>query len=403
MNADHIKQDFPVFKKHPKLCYLDTAASSLTPQPVIDAINDYYENYAVNVHRGVYQLSFELTEKYNTARQTVADYLNADFEEIIFTRGASSALNLVAMSHGMNTLKPGDEIIVSELEHHSHVLPWQHVAKQTGATLIYVPLTKEGRITTENFKRVLTANTKMVALTHVSNVMGYETPLKPIIELAHQQGALVSVDAAQSLPHQTVDVKDLDCDFLAFSGHKMCGPTGIGVLYGKKQLLDTMAPTEYGGDMNDNVEKYDVTVKDTPYKFETGTPPIAEVLGLKAAIDYLKTIGESAIQAHEKHLKTLAIAGLKTIEGITVYNETSETGIITFNFDGVHPHDAVTFFDEDDVALRAGHHCAQLVMKFLQVPATLRASFYLYNTEHDVDTFLKNIKAARAFFTEIGF
>ncbi len=403
MDIDKIRQDFPVYKKYPKLCYLDTAASSLTAQPVIDAINDYYNSYSVNVHRGVYQLSFELTQKYEQARQTVADYLNASFEEIIFTRGASSALNLVAMSYGLNALKPGDEIIVSELEHHSHVLPWQHVAKKTGATLIYVPLTKEGRITVDNFKAVLTNNTKMVALTHVSNVMGYETPLKPIIALTHEKGALISVDAAQSLPHKTVDVKDLDCDFLAFSGHKMCGPTGIGVLYGKKHLLDEMTPVEYGGDMNDYVEKHDVTLKDIPYKFETGTPPIAAVLGLKAAIDYLKNIGETAILKHENTLKDLALEGLESIDGITVYNKNTDTGIIAFNFDGVHPHDAVTYFDEDDVALRAGHHCAQLVMKFLNVPATLRATFYLYNTKDDVAVFLKSIKAARTFFTEIGF
>ncbi len=402
MDATSFKKDFPALR-NTDLVYLDTAASSLTPTSVIKQMNEYYEHYPVNVHRGVYKLSFRATEMYEAARNTIAEFIGATFEETVFTRGASSALNLVASAYGLTNLKEGDEIIVSELEHHSHILPWQNVAKKTGAKLIYVPLTPAGRITVDNFKHVLSDKTKMVVLTHVSNVMGYETPIENIITLAHAQGAIVSVDAAQSVPHKPVDVKKMDCDFLAFSGHKMCGPTGIGVLYGKKHLLDDLEPIEFGGDMNDNVEKYDAHFKDTPYKFETGTPPIAEAIGLAAAIKYLRSIGFETIYAHENHLKEKALDALEKLEGITVYNPGTDTGIITFNLDGVHPHDAVSFFDEDNIAMRAGHHCAQLVMRFLDVPATLRASFYLYNDEADVNRFIENVKAARAFFTEVGF
>jgi len=402
MEPLELKNDFPVLNETDTV-YLDTAASSLTPTSVIERMDEYYRHYPVNVHRGVYNLSFRATSMYENARREIAAFINASFEETVFTRGASSALNLVALTYGMANLGPGDEVIVSELEHHSHVLPWQQVAKRTGATLVYVPLDEAGRITTDNFRSVLSEKTKIVALTYISNVMGYETPLEPIIALAHEKGAIVSIDAAQAAPHRTIDVKTLDCDFLAFSGHKMCGPTGIGVLYGKKALLDNMDPLEYGGDMNDNVEKFDVTVKDTPYKFETGTPPIAEAIGLAEAVRYLKKIGFEKIIAHEKRLKDQAIKQLSAIDGITVYNPTTETGIIAFNLDGVHPHDAITFFDEDNIAMRAGHHCAQLLIRFLNVAATLRASFYLYNTDADVKRFIKNVKEAREFFTSVGF
>lgn len=402
MNELSTKKDFPIFKDD-TLIYLDTAASSLTPLRVIERMNDYYMNYPVNVHRGVYNLSYQATMHYTKARENVAAFINASFDEIVFTRGASSALNLVALSYGMTFINEGDEIIVSELEHHSHLLPWQQVAKRRGAKLVYVPLSKEGRITVEAFKKVLTKHTKFVALTYVSNTMGYITPIKEIIKLAHAVGALVSVDAAQAAPHIPIDVKAIDCDFLAFSGHKMCGPTGIGVLYGKKSYLNQMPPLEFGGDMNDYVEKYDVEVKDVPYKFETGTPPIAEAIGLSEALDYLKSIGLETIHKHENQLKNLAMDALKTIKGVTIYNESTESGIINFNFDGVHPHDVVSYFDQDHIALRAGHHCAQLVVKWLQVPATLRASFYLYNTYEDVVKFIDSVKRARKFFSEVGF
>lgn len=402
MNPYDIKKDFPVLEDQ-TLTYLDTAASSLKPNAVLDEMDEYYKKYGVNVHRGVYNISFIATEKYEEARHKVANFLNAKFEEVVFTRGASSALNLVASSYGLNNLSSDDEIIVSELEHHSQVLPWQNVSNITGAKLIYVPLNKEGRITIDNFKKVLTDKTKIVALNYVSNVMGYIAPIKEIISLAHQKGALVSVDAAQAAPHMRIDVKDIDADFLSFSGHKMLGPTGIGVLYGKRALLDQMPPIEFGGDMNDNVNLYDASWKDSPYKFETGTPPIAEAIGLGAAIDYLNKIGLEEIKKHEKKLKDYTVSKMKEIEDIEVYNESSETGIISFNITGVHPHDAITFFDGDNICMRAGHHCAQLVIKWLNVLATLRISFYLYNTKEDCDKFIESLKNARNFFKEMGF
>ncbi len=402
MNVLTLKKDFPVLDDE-SLVYLDTAASSLKPRQVIDKLDEYYQKYSVNVHRGVYNLSYVATELYENSRQKIADFINADFNEIVFTKGASSALNLVASSYGLNNLKATDEIIVSELEHHSQVLPWQNVSKITKAKLVYVKLNEEGRITIENFKKVFNDHTKVVALNYVSNVMGYIAPLEEIIKLAHEKNAIVVVDAAQAAPHKKIDVKKLDCDFLAFSGHKMCGPTGIGVLYGKKALLDEMVPIEFGGDMNDNVDLYSATWKETPYKFETGTPPIAEAIGLGAAVDYLENIGLDKIAKHERMLKDYTLEKLKKISGVTVYNETTETGIISFNLDNVHPHDAVTFFDGDHICMRAGHHCAQLIIKWLNVSATLRVSFYLYNTIEDCDKFITSVKNARAFFTKVGF
>ena len=397
-----LKKDFPVLDDQ-TLVYLDTAASSLKPKQVIKKLDEYYEKYSVNVHRGVYSLSYVATELYEESRRKVSNFINADFEEIVFTRGASSALNLIASSYGLNNLTSEDEIIVSELEHHSQVLPWQNVSNITKAKLVYVPLDIEGRITIENFKKVLNKNTKVVALNYVSNVMGYISPIKEIIRLSHEVGAIVSVDAAQAAPHKKIDVKDLDCDFLAFSGHKMLGPTGIGVLYGKKELLNVMPPIEFGGDMNDNVNLHDASWKDSPYKFETGTPPIAGAIGLGAAIDYLEEIGLDNIAIHEKKLKDYTVKKLLEIEDIIVYNKTSDTGIVTFNIDGVHPHDAVTFFDGDNICMRAGHHCAQLIIKWLKVVATLRVSFYLYNTMEDCDKFIDSVKNARDFFKSVGF
>ncbi len=402
MDLFKLKKDFPVLSDK-TLTYLDTAASSLKPKSVIKAMDEYYEKYSVNVHRGVYNISFIATQKYESAREKVSKFINSQFDEIVFTRGASSALNLVASSYGLNNLTAKDEIIVSELEHHSQVLPWQNVSNITKAKLVYVPLNEEGRITIENFKKVLNENTKVVALNYVSNVMGYIAPIKEIISLSHKVGAVVTVDAAQAAPHHNIDVKDIDCDFLSFSGHKMLGPTGIGILYGKKELLQKMPPIEFGGDMNDNVDKFEASWKDTPYKFETGTPPIAEAIGLGAAIDYLENIGLDKISKHEKELKDYTVSKMQQIDGIEIYNPNAETGIISFNIKGVHPHDAITFFDGDNICMRAGHHCAQLVIKWLQVVATLRVSFYLYNTTEDCDKFINSLINAQKFFKEMGF
>ena len=399
MDVNEIRQDFFVLANS-SLAYLDNAASSLKPKPVIDMINHYYRDLGVNIHRGVYRLSYEATDLYEKARQKVADFLNCKFEEVVFTRGASSALNLVASSLGMNEIKAGDEIITSELEHHSSMLPWQNVARIKKAKLVYVPLNEEKKITVENFKKVLSDKTKIVALNYVSNAMGYITPIKEIINLAHEKGAIVIVDAAQAVPHQGVDVKALDCDFLAFSGHKMCGPTGIGVLYGKYELLQSMEPIEFGGDMIDYVGLQEVTYKDAPYKFETGTPLIAGAIGLGGAIDYLLNIGFDFIVKQEEELRTYLLKEMKKLSDITIYNPTTETGIIAFNINGVHPHDAASVFDEDDVAIRAGHHCAQPLMHCLNQIATIRASLYFYNNKADIDKLIKAIKKAKSFFAQ---
>ncbi len=397
----NVKADFPVFR-HSNVAYLDTAASSLTPQCVIDAMQTYYEKFPVNVHRGVYALGYQATEAYEAARDRVAQFINAPRNSVVFTKGASHALNIVA--HGLGkTLNPGDEIIVSELEHHSNYLPWVEAAKLSGARIVFVPLNAAGEITVEAFQAVLSPKTQVVALTYVSNTMGTITPLSSLIPLAHEQGAVVVVDAAQAAAHKVIDVSALDVDFLAFSAHKMCGPTGIGVLYGKEAHLNALEPLEFGGEMNDYVSKESVSYKDAPYRFETGTPPIAEALGLAQAVHYLQTIGFEALEAHEKALRAYTLEALLKIPGVTIYNPDAPTGIIHFNLDGVHPHDAVSAFDEHDVAVRAGHHCAQLMMQWLNVPATLRASFYLYNDFEDCDRFIASVKAAQAFFAGVGF
>ena len=398
LNIEKLRSDFKVLRDNPKLSYLDNAASTLKPDCVVDAIDDYYRNSGVNVHRGVYKLSYEATEAYEEAREVIASFIGAKFEEIVFTRGASSALNLVALSYGLSHLKAGDEIITSELEHHSSHMPWVNVAKMVGANVKYVPLNEEGRITVDAFKSVLTDKTKVVALTYVSNVMGYITPIKEIINLAHEKGAVVSVDGAQAVPHMNIDVKDLDCDFLSFSGHKLCGPTGIGVLYGKAKLLASMPPIEFGGDMADDVNKYEMTYKDAPYRFETGTPIIAGAIGLARACKYIKEIGLDNISKYEYLLKCKAIEELKKIPGVIIYNETAETGIVSFNIDGVHPHDAASVFDNNDVCIRAGHHCAQLITKWLDTMGTVRASFYFYNTVEDVLKFVESVREASEFF-----
>lgn len=396
----HIKKDFPVLNNHPELAYLDTGATALKPKCVIDKLNEYYTQYGVNVNRGVYTLSYQATMEYEETRTLTAKFLNAREKEIVFTKGASNGLNMVALGFGMDYIQEGDEILTSELEHHSNVLPWMNVAKKKKATLKYIELDSTGRITIEAFQKAITSKTKVIALTYVSNVMGYITPIKEIIKIAHEKGIIVVVDAAQAVPHMKIDVQDLDCDFLAFSAHKMMGPTGFGILYGKYKYLKKMSPIEYGGDMIDIVEKDSAIPKDAPYKFETGTPPVAEAIAFKEAIRYIENIGFDNIHKHEETLLNYAKEKLSKIKGITIYNPTAETGIIAFNINKAHPHDAATIFDENHVALRAGHHCAQLITKWLECVGTLRACIYIYNDYQDIDKFVEAVKAAADYFEE---
>ena len=401
MEKNKWRNDFPQIKNN--IVYLDTAAMSFKPQSVIDEVNHYYQDLSVNIHRGLYDISIEATNLYESTRQIAADFIHAKVDEIVFTRGTTASLNLVASSYGMAFVQEGDEIIVSELEHHSSYLPWLQVAKKKKAILKFIPLNDEGRITVEGFKQVLSDRTKIVALTHVSNVMGYVTPIQEIIELAHQRKAIVVVDGAQAVPHFQVDVKKLDCDFFAFSAHKMLGPTGIGVLYGKYNLLQQMEPTEFGGDMNDSVTKCDAEWKDAPQKFESGTMPVASVIGFAKAIGYLNQNTVSEIEKHIHQVYLYTLTQLKKIPGIEIYNPHADTGIIAFNIQNVPSHDSVNFYAEKNICLRSGHHCAQLLTKWLGVPSCLRASFYFYNDYADADRFIEATKQAVDFFQKMGF
>ena len=400
-----IIQDFPILKQQvngKRLAYLDSTATSQKPKQVIAALDDYYERYNSNVHRGVHTLGSLATDGYEGAREAVRRFIHARyFEEIVFTRGTTAAINLVAHSYGDANVEAGDEIVVTQMEHHANIIPWQQLAKRKGATLKFIPMTDDGELTLEAVKDTITDKTKIVAVAHVSNVLGTINDVKAIAEVAHAHGAIISVDGAQSAPHMKVDVQDLDVDFYSFSGHKMLGPTGIGVLYGKRQYLQDMEPIEFGGDMIDFVGLYESTWTDLPTKFEAGTPLIAQAIGLQAAIEYLEAIGFDAIHEHEQALTQYAYEQLSQIEGISIYGPAADkrAGVITFNMDGVHPHDVATALDTEGVAVRAGHHCAQPLMKWLNVSSTARASFYIYNTKEDVDQLVEGLKKTKEFFS----
>ena len=400
-----VKSDFPILNQqinnHP-LVYLDSAATAQKPQVVIDAVSDYYNYDNANVHRGVHTLGQRATDAYEGARETVTQFIHAkDSKEIIFTRGTTSSINIVARSYGDAFITAGDEIVLTEMEHHSNLIPWQQVAKRTGATLKFIPLEADGTITMTSVKETITEKTKLVAITHVSNVLGTINPIKVITNYAHDMGAVVLVDGAQAVPHMAVDVVDLDCDFYAFSGHKLGAPTGIGVLYGKAALLNQMEPVEFGGEMIDFVSLTGATFKELPWKFEGGTPIIAGAVGLAKAIDYLQAIGFDKITAHEKALTDYAMSKLKQLDGVDIYGPEERCGLITFNLTDVHPHDTATALDSFGVAVRAGHHCCQPLMKWLNVTATARASFYVYNTFEDVDLFIDGLKQAKEFFVDV--
>lgn len=406
MNVNEIRQQFPILNQeingHP-LVYLDSAATSQKPIQVIEAITKYYREYNSNVHRGVHTLGNYATEGYEGAREKVRQFINAkSTKEIIFTRGTTTALNLVATSYGRANCSEGDEIVITPMEHHSNLIPWQQVAKVTGATLKYIPLQPDGSISLDDVRATITDKTKIVSIVHASNVLGTINPIKEIAQIAHQHGAIIVVDGAQSVPHKKLDVQELDCDFLAFSGHKMCAPTGIGVLYGKQELLENMEPIEFGGEMIDFVELYESTWKELPWKFEGGTPIIAGAIGLGAAIDFLEEIGLDEIAKHEQQLVNYAMERLTAIEGFQLYGPKERGGLITFNVEGIHPHDLATALDAQGIAVRAGHHCCQPLMKWLQVSATARASFYLYNTEEDIERFIAGIQQAKEYFAHVN-
>ncbi|ASR48316.1 cysteine desulfurase [Paenibacillus kribbensis] len=403
MNTALIREQFPILHQeingHP-LVYLDNAATSQKPLAVIEAIKHYYEYDNSNVHRGVHTLGSRATDAYEGAREKVARFLNAKrSQEIIFTRGTTTALNLVASSYGRANCQAGDEIVITPMEHHSNLIPWQQVAKATGATLKYIPLQEDGSVDLADVENTITENTKIVAIAHVSNVLGVVNPVKEIAAIAHRKGAIIVVDGAQSVPHMKVDVQDIDADFYAFSGHKMCAPTGIGALYGKKTLLENMEPIEFGGEMIDDVGLYESTWKELPWKFEGGTPIIAGAVGLGAAIDFLESIGLDAIAQHESRLVNYALGRLREVDGLKIYGPAERhVGLVTFNLDDVHPHDVATVLDSKGVAVRAGHHCCQPLMRWLKASATARASFYLYNTEADVDALVSALIQTKEYF-----
>ncbi|HFI0938567.1 TPA: cysteine desulfurase [Streptococcus suis] len=403
IDFERIRKDFSILDQvvnDEPLVYLDNAATTQKPQQVLDVLADYYQKDNANVHRGVHTLSERATARYEAARQKVADFIQAkSSKEILFTRGTTTGLNWVAQ-FAKEILQPDQEVIISVQEHHSNIIPWQQACQQTGAKLRYVTL-KDGELDMDHLRSLLSSKTKFVSLAHVSNVLGSVAPIGEIAELVHQVGAYLVVDGAQSVPHMAVNVQELDVDFYAFSGHKMLGPTGIGVLYGKEELLNRMSPVEFGGEMIDFVYEQSATWKELPWKFEAGTPNIAGAIGLGAAIDYLMEIGMDAIQAHEAELVDYVFPKLQAIPGLTIYGSqdlSKRTGVIAFNLDDLHPHDVATALDYEGVAVRAGHHCAQPLLRYLQVPATVRASFYIYNTKADCDKLVEAIIKTKEFF-----
>ncbi|WP_276731088.1 cysteine desulfurase SufS [Bacillus sp. (in: firmicutes)] len=405
MNITDIREQFPILHQQVNghdLVYLDSAATSQKPRAVIETLDKYYNQYNSNVHRGVHTLGTRATDGYEGAREKVRKFINAkSMAEIIFTKGTTTSLNMVALSYARANLKPGDEVVITYMEHHANIIPWQQAVKATGATLKYIPLQEDGTISLDDVRETVTSNTKIVAVSHVSNVLGTVNPIKEMAKIAHDNGAVIVVDGAQSTPHMKIDVQDLDCDFFALSSHKMCGPTGVGVLYGKKALLENMEPAEFGGEMIDFVGLYESTWKELPWKFEAGTPIIAGAIGLGAAIDFLEEIGLDEISRHEHKLAAYALERFRQLDGVTVYGPKERAGLVTFNLDDVHPHDVATVLDAEGIAVRAGHHCAQPLMKWLDVTATARASFYLYNTEEEIDKLVEALQKTKEYFTNV--
>lgn len=401
LKLDNIKKDFPILNNR-KISYLDSGATTQKPIQVIEAVDEFYKNYNANPHRGAYSLSIKATQKYEDTRTKIAQFINAKHrEEIIFSKNATESLNLIAYSYGMENLKKDDEIVISIMEHHSNLVPWQKVSKVTGSKLNYMYLNDEFEIPDDEIKSKITDRTKIVGITHVSNVLGTINNVKKIIKYAHKKGAIVVVDASQSIPHMRIDVQDLDVDFLVFSGHKMLAPLGIGVLYGKKELLNDMTPFIMGGDMIEYVYEQETTFAPLPNKFEAGTQNVEGVIGLGAAIDYIEKIGYDTIQKIENEVISYARQELSKLDYLTLYltpNKENHSGVISFNINGVHPHDVASILDSEGVCVRSGNHCAQPLMRYFGIDSTCRASFYFYNTKEDVDKLVKALNKAYEMF-----
>ena len=412
IDVDRIREDFPILKRRLKngkrLIYFDNAATTQKPKQVIDAIYNYYTNYNANIHRGVYQLAVEATEAYEDTRVKVAKLINASNDEVIFVKNATEAINLVAYAWARKSINAKDTIVLTEVEHHSNVVPWQIIAREKGARLHYIRVNLEDSsnysLMLEDLYDVLAReNVRLVAVSHMSNVLGSILPVKDIVKICkgYDKDIKVLVDGAQSTPHMPVDVKDIGCDFFAFSAHKMLGPTGVGVLYAKQELLDHMDPFIYGGDMIKEVHKYDVKWNDLPWKFEAGTPNIADVIGFSAAIDYLNSIGMNNVRAYEHELTEYMLSRLNEVKGLILYGSrdaNTRGAVFAFNIADIHPHDLATILDEDGIAIRSGHHCAQPLMERLGVAATSRASLYIYNTKEEIDAFIESLNRARLIF-----
>ena len=403
LDAYKIRQDFAILDQvvnDEPLVYLDNAATTQKPQVVLDALMTYYHEDNANVHRGVHTLAERATAAYEASREKLRQFINAkSTKEVLFTRGTTTGLNWVGR-FAEQVLEPGDEVVISIMEHHSNIIPWQEACKKTEAKLVYAYL-KDGQLDMEDLANKITEKTKFVSLAQVSNVLGCINPVKEIAKLAHQVGAYMVVDGAQSAPHMAIDVQDLDCDFFTLSGHKMLGPTGIGVLYGKEEILNQMNPIEFGGEMIDFVYEQEATWKELPWKFEAGTPNIAGAIALGAAVDYLSALGMENIHAYEQELVDYVLPKLQAIDGLTVYgpeDPSQHAGVIAFNIDGLHPHDVATALDYEGVAVRAGHHCAQPLINHLGISSAARASFYIYNTKEDCDKLVEAILATKEFF-----
>lgn len=406
IDIEKIRQDFPILTRKVRnnklVVYLDNAATTQKPKQVIDAIHDYYMRYNANVHRAVYQIAEEATNAYEGARERVAKFVNAEREEIVFVRNATEAINLVAYAWGRENVGENDRVVITEFEHHSNIVPWQLLTQEKNAKLDYIRIDDDGLLILDDLYQALAKNdVKIVSLSHMSNVLGTIAPVEEIVKACHAKNVPVLIDGAQSVPHMPVDVQKINCDFMAFSAHKMLGPTGVGVLYAKKELLEKMRPFIGGGDMIKEVHKYETRWNDLPWKYEAGTPNIAGVIAYGVAIDYLDNIGMDNVRAHEKELTRYALERIASVKGIHVYGTRDvekRGGVISFNFADIHPHDLSTILDEDGVAIRSGHHCAQPLMELLGVAATSRASFYIYNKKEEVDALIKSLDRARVIF-----